>query len=111
MYVVCVCGLYICDEYVVWYVYCMCVYVCVWSVRVCVWCVCMCCVLCVVCMSWGVCVLYVYSMWCVCMSCVVPVPHCLDDYGSIILPEVWEREASCLVFVFAAKETPAGSWN
>ena len=33
------------------------------------------------------------------MSVLVPVPHCLDDYGLVILPEVWESYASCLVFV------------
>ena len=32
-------------------------------------------------------------------SVLVPVPHCLDDCGFVILPEVWERYASCLVFV------------
>ena len=33
------------------------------------------------------------------MSVFVPVPHCLDDGGFDILPEVWESYASCLVFV------------
>ena len=33
------------------------------------------------------------------MSVLVPVPHCLDDCGFVILPEVWESDASCLVFV------------
>uniref|UniRef100_A0A8W4F7I4 Uncharacterized protein n=1 Tax=Sus scrofa TaxID=9823 RepID=A0A8W4F7I4_PIG len=33
------------------------------------------------------------------MSILVPVPHCLDDCGFVTLPEVWERDASCLVFV------------
>ena len=33
------------------------------------------------------------------MSVLVPVPHCLDDCGFVILPEVWESYASCLVFV------------
>jgi len=28
----------------------------------------------------------------------VPVPHCLGDCGFVILPEVWESYASCLVF-------------
>ena len=28
----------------------------------------------------------------------VPVPRCLDDCGFEILSEVWERDASCLVF-------------
>ena len=35
----------------------------------------------------------------VCMSVLVPVPHCLDYCGFVILPEVWESYASCLVFV------------
>ena len=34
--------------------------------------------------------------WSVCV--LVPVPHCLDDCGFVILPEVWESYASCLVF-------------
>ena len=34
-----------------------------------------------------------------CMSVLVPVPHCLDDCGFVILPEVWESYATCLVFV------------
>ena len=34
------------------------------------------------------------------MSDFVPVPHCLDDYGFVILPEVWEIYASCLVLFF-----------
>ena len=33
------------------------------------------------------------------LSVLVPVPHCLDDYGFVILLEVWESYASCLVFV------------
>ena len=33
------------------------------------------------------------------MSVLVPVKHCLDDCGSVILPEVWKSYASCLVFV------------
>ena len=33
------------------------------------------------------------------VSVLVPVPHCLDDCGSVILPEVWKSYASCLVFV------------
>ena len=33
------------------------------------------------------------------MSVLVPVPHCLDDCSFVILPEVWESYASCLVFV------------
>ena len=33
------------------------------------------------------------------MSVLVPVPHCLDDSGFVILPEVWENYASCLAFV------------
>ena len=34
------------------------------------------------------------------MSDLVPVSHSLDDCGSfVILPEVWESYASCLVFV------------
>ena len=35
----------------------------------------------------------------VCMSVLVPVPYCLDDCGFVIMPEVWESYASCLVFV------------
>ena len=34
-----------------------------------------------------------------CMSVLVPVPHCFDDCGFVILPEVWDSYASCLVFV------------
>jgi len=33
------------------------------------------------------------------LSVLVPVPHCLDDCGFVILPEVWESYASCLVFI------------
>ena len=33
----------------------------------------------------------------VCMSVLVPIPHCLDDCGFVILPGVWERDASCFV--------------
>ena len=33
------------------------------------------------------------------MSVLVPVPHCCDDCGFVILPEVRESFASCLVFV------------
>ena len=33
------------------------------------------------------------------MSVLVPVPHSLDDCSFVILPEVWESYASCLVFV------------
>ena len=33
------------------------------------------------------------------MSVLVPVPHCLDDCGFVILFEVWESHASYLVFV------------
>ena len=32
------------------------------------------------------------------MSVLVPVLQCLDDCGSVILPEVWESYVSCLVF-------------
>jgi len=32
-------------------------------------------------------------------SVLVPVPCCLDDCSFVILPEVWESYASCLVFV------------
>ena len=35
----------------------------------------------------------------VCLSVLVPVPHCLDDYGFVIFPEVWKSYASCL-FLF-----------
>ena len=31
--------------------------------------------------------------------CFDTVPYCLDDFGFVILPEVWESYASCLVFV------------
>ena len=40
-----------------------------------------------------------YSVPLVCLSLLVPVPHCLDDCGFVILPEVWESYGSCLVFV------------
>ena len=40
-----------------------------------------------------------YSVPLVCMSVLVPVLHCLDDCGFVILPEVWESYASCLVFI------------
>ena len=33
------------------------------------------------------------------MSVLISVPHCLDDYGFAILPEVWESYVPCLVFV------------
>ena len=33
------------------------------------------------------------------MSVLVPVPHCLDFCGFVIVPEVWESYASCLIFV------------
>ena len=33
------------------------------------------------------------------MSVLVPVPHCLDYCGFVILPEVWESYASSVVFV------------
>ena len=33
------------------------------------------------------------------MCVMVPVPHCLDDCGFVILPEVWESYAFCLAFV------------
>ena len=33
------------------------------------------------------------------MSVLVTVPHCLDDCGFVIMLEVWEGDASCLVFV------------
>ena len=33
------------------------------------------------------------------MYVLVPVPHCLDDCGFVLLPEVWESYATCLVFV------------
>ena len=29
----------------------------------------------------------------------IPIPHSLDDCGFVILPKVWERDASWLVFV------------
>ena len=40
-----------------------------------------------------------YSVPLICMSVLVLVPPCLDDCGFVILPEVWESHASCLVFV------------
>ena len=45
--------------------------------------------------------LFLGSLFCskVCVSVLVPVPHCLDDCGFVILPEVWESYASCLIFV------------
>ena len=33
------------------------------------------------------------------MSVLVPVPHCPNDCGLVIVPEVWESYTSCLVFV------------
>ena len=33
------------------------------------------------------------------MSVLIPVPQCLDDCSIVILSEVWESSASCLVFV------------
>ena len=36
----------------------------------------------------------------VCMSILVPVPHCLDDCGFVLLPEVWESYA---FFVFVPR--------
>ena len=33
------------------------------------------------------------------MSVLVLVPHCLDDCSFVILSEVWESYAFCLVFV------------
>uniref|UniRef100_A0A8D1JUT5 Uncharacterized protein n=1 Tax=Sus scrofa TaxID=9823 RepID=A0A8D1JUT5_PIG len=35
----------------------------------------------------------------VCLSVLIPVSHCFDDCGFVILLEVWESYASCLVFV------------
>ena len=34
------------------------------------------------------------SLW-----ALVPVPHSLDDGGLVILPAVWESDASCLLLV------------
>ena len=33
------------------------------------------------------------------MSVLIPVPHCLDYHGFVILPKVWDRYAFCLVFI------------
>jgi len=44
------------------------------------------------------------------MSRLIPVPHCLDDYGPVILPEVWENDASCLVFVLQDSFGNSGSF-
>ena len=44
--------------------------------------------------------LFLGSLFCsIGLSVLVPVPHCLDDFGFVMLPEVWESYASCLVFV------------
>ena len=40
-----------------------------------------------------------YSVPLVCLSVLVLVPLCLDGYGFVILPKVWESYASDLVFV------------
>ena len=40
-----------------------------------------------------------YSVPLVRMSVLVPVPRCRDDCSFAILSEVWESDASCLVFV------------
>ena len=32
---------------------------------------------------------FIYSVPWVCMSVLVPLPHCLDDCGFVIFPEVW----------------------
>ena len=40
-----------------------------------------------------------YSVALVYMSVLVQIPHCLDNRGSVILPEVWKSYASCLVLV------------
>ena len=40
-----------------------------------------------------------YSVPLVCLSVLIPVPLCFDDCGFVILLEVWESYASCLVFV------------
>ena len=44
------------------------------------------------------------------MSVLLPVPHCLNDGGFVILPEVWERDASCLVFVLQDSFGNSGSF-
>ena len=46
-----------------------------------------------------VCFWVLYCVPSVCLSVLVPVPHCLDDRGFVLLPKVWESYASCLVFV------------
>jgi len=33
------------------------------------------------------------------MSVLIPVPHCFDDCGFVMLLEVWESYASCFIFV------------
>ena len=43
--------------------------------------------------------LFLGSLFCfIGLSVLVPVPHCLDDCGFVILLEIWESYASCLVF-------------
>ena len=39
-----------------------------------------------------------YSVLFVQMSVLVPVPHCFDDSGFVILLEVWRSYVSCLIF-------------
>ena len=39
-----------------------------------------------------------YSVPLVCTFVLAPVTHCLDYHSFVILPEVWESYASCLVF-------------
>ena len=43
--------------------------------------------------------LFLGSVPLVCISVLIPVPHCLDDCGFVMLPEVWQSDTSCLVFV------------
>ena len=43
--------------------------------------------------------LVLYSVPLFCLSVLVPVPHYLDDCSFVTLSEVWESDASCLVFV------------
>ena len=43
--------------------------------------------------------LVLHSVPLVRMPVLVPVPHYLDDCGCVIVPQVWESDISCLVFV------------
>ena len=53
-------------------------------------------------------VLYFVSL--ICRTVFVPVPHCFDDCGSVILSEVWESYASCLALVLQDRFGNSGSF-